>query len=1002
MSYRRVLLGRWSRRDRLTVVVVALGVAFVCGTALVVVVAGAQTTALAAEYGATATVTTHDSVGAATAAAPPGATVLPYAVVGGPDGRSRYVLARPADTGSETPDAVTAIAEGTGTTLGSLGGSTEHTLRGEAGTVTVSITPRGTPPLPPRWYVAERGTVEELGTTGAFVVRAVPEGTVPRTGVPLRTALVFFSLGTRQALAALSTVVAGAGLLLGVVVYSVTRMTVRDRERTVRVVRATGGTGRTVLALFAARAGGLAATGSALGYAVGVIGVHAAVNAAVFAGLPTSLSPRVTADAAAIMVPVLVGTTLVGVLAGGLAAWPVARRPPFATRSGARTRRSTAGDTEGTGSPFARVRALATPTLLDPRTVVPTTATLSVFVAFVVLVAAMGGVLAPISGTEGATITEPGATHPVASNVPATYADALRDRDIDASAELLLFEADDGRPYTLRGANYSAFASVTDATLTRGRRPADPGEAVVGADLASTLGVGVGSNLTLGGLTRDGLSRVRIVGVFDAPGPYDDQLVVPLATAQHLANRPPGTAQFVRAERLPTDALSGPSVTVLDVRVPESVPADGTVTVTAVVRNDRDERVNATIEAELGSESVERRVRLDPGETGRVRFTLPTGAPGRTTLTVGGITREVPVGDAGGAGTGGLSIGPLPDRGPPNATLLVTVSDPGGGPVANATVTAGAATTATGNDGVAAVSTGAPGRLTVDARAGNRSATESLAVEVGAPRRPAATLSVAPSEPDLLARPTLTARLANPWNRTLRNVSVTLAGPDRSVRRVVTLGPGEARTVSLRLPRRPPGRYEATVVVDGEQLDATRYRVTGDERVAAAVAAGGRTGSSGIGRAIETAFGNLRLVLGVVLGLAAALTVGGTTAAFARAVHGRRETVGVYRATGASPGRVARVVLGDAVRIGTGATLLAVPLGLGGLRVAAAAGYLTVFGVRLRPAASPGLLVGVALAGVALATLGAGIAVASMLLASPATLLGGESLGTPDDGEVDA
>ncbi|SHH64339.1 ABC transporter permease [Halobaculum gomorrense] len=311
----------------------------------------------------------------------------------------------------------------------------------------------------------------------------------------------------------------------------------------------------------------------------------------------------------------------------------------------------------------------------DARTVVPTAATLAAFVAFVVLVGSMAGIVAPLSGGDGATITEPGAAHPIASTVPTTYADALRERGIAASPELLLFEVRDSRTYTVRGAGFGAFASVTDAAIVDGRRPATADEAVIGADLARTMGVEIGDHLTFGGTTRLGLARVEVVGVFTAPGPFDDQLIVPLATARVLTGKPPGKAQFVRAERLPDGGIDARSIRVIGIRVPARAEPNSTVEATVVVENVRDDRTTATFPIAVGNRTIEREVTLGPGDDATVPVAAETGAPGTIAVSAGDLTRTIRVGNA---TAGALTLGPLPDRGPPNATLLLRVRDADG------------------------------------------------------------------------------------------------------------------------------------------------------------------------------------------------------------------------------------------------------------------------------------------------------------------------------------
>ncbi|WP_435065482.1 FtsX-like permease family protein [Halobaculum sp. EA56] len=980
MTYRRLLLGRWSRRDKLAILVVSLGVAFLCGTALLIVVAGGQTSAIAAEYGATTTVTTHDTIDAAMAAAPLNASVLPFAVVTSSRGDRRYVLARP----EEPVPTLGSLGPSNGATVGGIDTATDVRLAGERGSIVITVSPRESASIiPSHWYLANISTVRHLGPTGAFVVRPVPSDSVPRTGVPLRTALAFFVFGTREALAALGTAVIGSGLLIGVVIYSITRMTIRDRSDTIRVIRATGGRDRTLLALFGVRAGVLTATGAALGYAFGVIGVNAAINVAVFAGLPTSLSPTVTPAVATVLVPIVGSVILLGIVSGVGAAWQTTRRRPFGPVDRTPSR---SADRRFVG----RVHTSLTPTVIDVRTIVPTTATLTTFVVFVVLVSSMAGVITPLTAGDGATITQPGSPHPVASTVPVTYADALRAEGIDASPEILLFQVSDGRTYTVRAANYTAFTSVTDVSVLRGQAPASPNEAVIGADLSQTLGVERGDHITLGGSTRDGLARVEVVGVYRAPGPFDDHVIVPLATGRQLANKPDGTAQFVRADRLPNVSIGDDAITVVDIRAPERVAVNESFTAWITVENQRERAIDTTVAVSFDGQTLDRSVSIEPGEQTTIELVLSAGTAGKRALRAGDRSRSILVGNAT-ADSGSLSIVPLPDRVPPNATLLLTVRDPNGDPVPNATVTVGNRTTRTGTDGVAAIPTGEPGSLDVRVTSGDRTGRAVTRVTDGVDRHPVGSVSLSPTTPDLLTRPTVTARLVNPWNRTVVVDTVELTGPDRSITRSVSIPPGGEETISTRLPQQPPGTYDISLRVDGVTIATERYRVTGDDRIAAALATDGRTGTSGIGRAIEAAFGNLQLVFGTVLVLAGALTVGGTTATFARAVHGRRRTIGIYRATGASPVRVTRIVLSDALSIGLCSVSIAVPLGLIGLRVADAFGYLTVFGIRLRPTGSPTVLLGAAVGGIVLTLLGAALATGSLLSMSPSRLVRDES-----------
>jgi ABC-type lipoprotein release transport system permease subunit len=969
MTYRRVLLGRWSRRDWLAVAVVAVAVAFLVGTVLVVTAAETQTTAIAGEYAAVGTVTTHFSLAEAEAAAGANATVIPFSVVTGHDDQRRYVLGRPT-TAATGPSSVS--GDDSGVTVATLETETQHRLRGPAGAVTVTVTPRAeSKTIPASWYVAPPETVSSLGVSGAFVVHRTPAMTVPETGVPLRTALAFFVFGSRDVLGALWAVAGGSAVLIAVVVYSVTRMTVRDRRKTICAIRATGGTARTLLGTFGLRAAIISTVGVALGYALGVIAVNAAVNLAVFLGLPIALPVTVTARVAGVLALFCLGIVFTGAASGGVAASSTVRGPPLDTA---------ARDDTGVA---ARLPSRLRLTFLDWRAVVPMAATLSTFVAFVVLVAAIWGVATPLTAAGDATITESDAVHPFASNVPETYAGALRNRGVNASAEILILETRDGQPYAARGVNFSAFASVTETKLVSGRTPNRVDEAIVGADLATTLNVRPGDNITLGGHTRSKFTRVSVVGTFRAPGPYDDQLLVSLATARHLGNKRPGVVQFIRAERLPdgSDGRAGSGIQVANINAPAQIPPNNSFKTKITVQNIGSSSASQQLSVSFGNETVTRPVSLASGEETTLTIPFRTGQPGAYTITAGRVNRSVEV-----VSRNSIQLVGLPVRAPPDAHLHVRVQTAYGDPVANANVTVGNQTIRTNADGVARVSLGGVGQHTIVAQKSGFTARERVAVRTDTPQKLLTTVQVEPSTPDLLTEPTARIELANPWGEPVVR-TVTVTGLERDVQWLLRLDPGETRILTMSLPRRPPGSYDVTVMTNATADAETTYRVIGDKRVAAAIANGGRTGSTGIEQAIETVFGNLRLVLAVILSLAVTMTVGGTTATFAHAVHARRRTIGMYRATGASPGRILRLVLADALRLGVVATVVGLGVGFAALRVLRTAGYLTVFGVRLSPTPSLSLFSSIVGGALALTLLGAGLATLGLLLVAPYHLL---------------
>lgn len=999
MSYRLALVRRWSRRDRLAVLVVAVGVAFLTGAALLGAAATDEFTGVAADYGSPASATTYDSPAAARAAAPPDSLVLELARADAPGGTVTVV---------GVPEGASAFADATGVALparpppGEVRAPSEAARRSDAeavrldgteGTERVAVEPRESRSvLPPRWYVAHSEDVEDAGATEALVLSPVdgPAGSGPATapgssadiadGAHLRGVLAFFVLGARTVMEAAGLVVAGAAVLLGVTVFSATRIAVRDRRRTIQVARATGATRRTLLAVFGVRAGLQTAVGVALGYALGVIAPNLAVNATVFAGHETSLSVRVTPEVAGPLLATYVGLVGVGAAGGVLAARPTVVRPPGAP--------ATPGPRRGR---LARYLPDAlVPTLLDRRAFVPTAATLTVFVTLAVLLASTYGVVAPLAGGGGTTVTEPGAEHPFASSVPASYADELRAEGTPASAELLLLEASGDQPYLARGASFPAFANVTDAAVADGRRPDSPREVVAGVDLLRTLDADVGDRLVIGGSTETAVERVRIVGAFRAPEPFDDQLVVPLSTAGRLTAKSGDDVHLVRtADSPPVDSSTG--VEVVAVEAPDRVPADATVAVNATVANPSPDDSERAVTASLGDASRGETVELAPGERRTVGFDLPTGSARTATLSVGDRTREVEV-----LPSDALVVSGLPARAPPDSRPRVGVETVGGDPVADAAVEVGDASVRTDESGAARLPLDELDRpngtrsYRVTASDGDESASADLTVDPDAERRLAVSVSVSPESATVTSRPEARVVASNPWNATVER-SLTVVGPGTEATERASLAPGERTTLAAELGQRPPGTYEVEALADGDRVATAAYRVGGDPRLGAALASSGARGpTTGIGRALSVVLGNVGLVFGTLLALAGLMTVGGTVAGFASAVAARRPTVGVHRSMGATRWAVVRLVVRDALLVGTAATATATVLAGIALRLLDASGLLTVYGVRLLPTVDPLVVVASGAAALLIALAGAGLAALRLVATPPAELLSGD------------
>ncbi|WP_049972786.1 FtsX-like permease family protein [Haladaptatus cibarius] len=976
MGYRRLLLTRWSRRDSLAIVVIATTVAFLTGTTLVVGAMGAQTAAIADEYDVNGQAIYYESMASAQASNGDDALVVPVAVVTEPNDTDAYVVGVPSDTTREFRNRTSiAIASPpqNGVALESIRAPTNRTLAGTNARRTVQVVPqnRSNGIFPPHWYTASTETVERFGVTGAFVVE--PPSSSNGGGTPLRSAFSFFVIGTQHVLSVLQMMAIGVGIIVGVVVFGITRMTVRDRLRAIRVIRSTGGSRRSLVLLFGARTGALALVGTLLGYAAGVILTNVAVSIGVSAGVPTSLQTRVTTRLASVLLPMYAGIVVIGVVAGVLAVRPAVQRLPARADSLPNGRKSVRIP--------SRNRDLGSLSVLDWRLLVPSLGTLAVFVTAVILVASVGTVVATSTTTSGTTISDPNAAHPIASKIPAEYANVLRKQGMSASPEILSFTVHEGQPMLVRGADYSSFENVSGATLESGQRPQHADEAVVGADLARTLNIELNETLTVGGSTDTAVARVRVVGMYSATGTLDDQLLVSLPVARHLSRVEQGRVHLIRTANSTEQFDARNSVAVLDVTTPSTVTADNTMTAQIHLKNFGTGTATRTIPIRFGAYSDSVTTSVKANERITVTAQIPTNRTGTFTLRVGSYRQPVSV-----AARDSIAVRGVPKRAPPGSTPLVRVVNATGAAIENASVSVGNETVRTDGNGRVRVRFAATGPTTVQVEHGNKETTQEVLVSEQADRTLSSRFRVEPKNPGILTRPSARLTLYNPWNETLQR-TVELVDGTETHRRTLTLSPGARRPVVVRLDRKSPGSHQLTATADGRTLAQTKYVVSGDERVVAAVASGGAEGTSAIGTAVRTVFGNLSLLVVVVLCLAGAMTVGGTTATVAYVVHSHRRSIGIRRATGASHKRVLSLLLEDALKVGVVAVSGA--LGVATLVVVALSrsGQLVFYGVRAAPSVTAPVIIGVVAGCFGLLLVSVFVVAKSLLAGAPAPLL---------------
>ena len=1024
MGYRRSVLRRWSRRDWLTVVIIAVATAFLVGTTLLLLTAGMHAATVSGDLETSTTATYHESVNDAEQAASDEAIVFPVAVVSDETGAEHTVIGIPPDAPNELADATTSWEPATipppsepQTVHGPVSEEQEMQFEGQRGTETVTVTPQQSETIfPSWWYTASSSTVETLGPTEAIVIDIA--GGITRedatllnfdrldSGVPLVSALAFLLAGMNEVLQVLAVATAGGAVIVMVVLYSVTRINVQERLETIEVIRSTGATPARVLSLFGLRSTLIALAGILSGFLIGVVTTNLSVKLATWAGISVTLEPRLTLPVLRVLVPMLATLVGVGCLAGVIAARPAANAPPTALRShtGGRTSSSSAQRIE------THLPSALSPALLDWRTVIPTTATLTVFVLLVLIIGGIGTAITPLGTTETGTITSAGAAHPIDSRVDVETADALRAEGIAASPEIVLAQVSDGQPYLARGANYSDFAAVTGAELVEGREPTAPDEAVIGRNLAKTLDVSVGETVTLGGSDHPAIARVRIVGVYETDSPVNDQLIVPLETGHHLSLES-GTVHVVRTagnvdavfdDTDSSDSDEPPAETVVQsVSAPETVVLDESATVTVHVRNDEPTPVTRTLDIAVGRETYEREVSLDPGDEARIEIDHTFEATGNRTVAVAGHSQTVTV------------LAPdtlvlpetLPDEAPPGATLLVPVTTPTEEAVADATVAIDGEETTTAASGMARIELPeTEGAYELSAtKAGRDGAIHEIQIVDGQERLLGADLEIEPRTGTSETTPEVTVTLMNHWTDD-RTQEVSVVSPTGEQTRPVTLDPGESMTMERTLGEAdsdqqiPPGEYEIGVIVAGDPIATGTYEVlNGDFALETISDEAQYQSGAAMGQVIENTLGNIQLLLVTMVALAGLMTIGSTTAAFAQAVDARHEAIAIHRSTGARPTRMLKIVVLDASKLAIPAALLAAVVALVAIQLLDAMGLLSVFGVRFATESDPVLFLSTFIGAVIIAVCSAALALLPALRSSPTAVWHGESRHGPSD-----
>ena len=655
MGYERTLVTRWTRRDWLAIAVIALTTTFLVGTSIMVLAAGSQ---MQGEVRTLDALETAEYADDPAATARGGEVTLPIARATTENGTAVTVVGLP-----EEPVALTSSFDETTLPAPPPDGVVEHgtgerspvRLEGSTGNTTAQV--RAAPNrsvLPDRWYSARASTVRTLGQTGGFAIETHPAANatnasrVPKEGTLLLGTPGFLVTGGGEIIQLLGLVTLASGVLIGITVYSVTRMTVRDRRRTLFVVRSTGGTRARLVGLFGVRAALLTAVGAAFGYALGVILINAALNVATYFGTLTTLDVSGSPTDRLVLGAMLVVLLAIGLGAGALSVIRTAAAPPASLMG-------TGAEAAGTDGVGSRLREILGVKLVGLRTVVPMTAALTVLIAIAVVSVSLGLTLAPLAGATDGVVMSPDASYPLQSQVEEDLVASFRAAGIPASPEVLLPQVRDGQSYVMRGVNYSAYRQVSDVSVTAGREPSGIDEALVGEGLARTLGVGVGDEVTVGGGTTFGIDRVTVVGRFSGPGYLDDQLLLSLAAGKQLSNMDGGAVQIIRTTGVEEPPAPGndtstdtptpvpADVVVTDVTVPETGVVNRSVPVEVTLENRGDRTGSLNLSVPVDGSERETTVTVEGGQVRTVTLTASFRMPGRYVLPVGGSNASITV-----------------------------------------------------------------------------------------------------------------------------------------------------------------------------------------------------------------------------------------------------------------------------------------------------------------------------------------------------------------------
>lgn len=563
---------------------------------------------------------------------------------------------------------------------------------------------------------------------------------------------------------------------------------------------------------------------------------------------------------------------------------------------------------------------------------------------------AAAGVPAAIAGGEDEVVigARPGAVLGGQADMRRVAA-LMHDPDVERLvAEVLVPTAVGRHPVLLRGGQWAQLAEYHGVDLRRGSVPGE-GEIALGQRLADRLGADVGDGLLVPAAFRPHARILEVSGIFRAPGMLADEGILPLATAQDLADLEADRVSVIRAgpdseKLLRALERQDARIEVVDLRLEPVAPRAGQpVTVTIDLVN-------------LGRNPGQRT--LDVRVDGAVEASVSARVPGLGQETVSAVI-VAPDGDF------QVTVNPTRDVStlPPDlilqgeriqfddAEIVLRVGDAAGLPVANRTVflhasldrldTAPLATATSDANGTARLPAQAPGAYVAVTRGQSVTA---LPVFVGDAAHASEawvvveSLRVDPAVPRPGGEATLVA--------TVRNVGGVAGSAELPVRvgnrdlpvLTVTLQPGQAGTLEA------PAIFEAgatEAAIQSAVITVTARAPATDVRPDV----GGVRSSATLQREVaDEVLGDARATLAYLGATAAVASLGIVYLATDRSLRGRLHVLDALGGLGVGPEELRRRAAVEGAALGGGSFLMVAAAGWVAFQLPPIIGWPVAFG----------------------------------------------------------